>query len=75
MPAKTLADLKRNPRDVTYGELRKVLEDHGWAVREGTRHGAIAQKRDRTFAFPRPHGSRLLPAYVRRAIRMIEEED
>ncbi|MBU6422954.1 MAG: hypothetical protein KGJ98_03555 [Chloroflexota bacterium] len=75
MPGKTLADLKRNPRDVTYAELRRILEDHGWAVREGTRHGAIAHKRDRTFAFPRPKRSRLLAVYVRRAIQVIEEED
>ena len=73
MPRKTLRDLKRNPKHVTYEELRRVLEDEGWTIREGTEHGAIAHKGDRTFHLPRPHTKHLLAVYVRRAIRIIEE--
>lgn len=75
MPGKTLADLRRNPKHVTYRELLGVLEQQGWSVREGTLHGAIVVKNARTFLVPRAHGPHLLPVYVRRVVRMIEEED
>ena len=77
MGGKSLEDLKRNPNDVTPGELRRVLEEHGWSVRAATRHGFIARhaRTGLTLPFPRPHGKHLLAAYVRRAAKFIEEED
>lgn len=72
---KTLADPKANPRHVTPEELAQVLREHGWILQPGTRHGTIAQQGARTFHFPRPHGKHLLPVYVRRAVRIVEEED
>lgn len=70
---KALADLEANPKHVTYLELLKVLNDHGWSIREGTKEGAIVQAGDRTFVVPRPHGKHLLPVYVRHAARLIRE--
>jgi hypothetical protein len=73
VPRKTLADLKRQPRHVTSEELLAVFAARGWHVRSGTRHGAIVEKSGRTHLVPRPHGKHLLPVYVQRAIRLIEE--
>lgn len=77
MGGKSLEDLKRSPNDVTPAELRRVLEAHGWSVRAGTRHGFIAmhERTGLTLPFPRPHGKHLLGAYVKRAVKFIEEED
>lgn len=75
MPRKTLADLTENPRHVTQAELETILLEHGWTLRPGTRHGTIAQKGRRTFLVPRPHGKHLLATYVRKAAKVIEEED
>ena len=77
MGRKSLGDLKRNPNDVTPTELRRVLEEHGWSVRAGTRHGFIAMhtRTGLTLPFPRPHGKHLLGSYVKRAVKFIEEED
>lgn len=75
VPRKTLDDMKGNPKHVTPEELAAVLRDHGWELRAGTLHGTIAVKGSRTFHFPRPHGKHLLPVYVRRAVKVIEEEE
>ena len=76
---KSLEDLKRSPNDVTVtpAELRRVLEAHGWSVRAGPRHGFVArhERTGLTLPFPRPHGKHLLGAYVKRAVKFIEEED
>ena len=73
MPRKTLADLKQQPRHVTPEELLAVFAARGWHVRRGTRHGAIVEKAGHTHLVPRAHGKHLLPVYVQRAIRLIEE--
>jgi len=54
-------------------ELLAVLRDHGFAVREGTRHGFIAIRGSQTLTIPR-HRKIVLPVYVRQAIRFIKEE-
>lgn len=73
---KTLAALRRNAKNVSVQELRRVLEDNGWVVRGGTKHGFVAEhaRTGRTFPFPRPHDKYLLPVYVRAAVKAIEDE-
>jgi hypothetical protein len=73
VPRKSLADLKQQPRHVTADELLGVFAARGWTVRAGTRHGSIVEKAGHTHLVPRPHGKHLLPVYVQRAIRLIEE--
>jgi hypothetical protein len=73
VPRKTLADLKQQPRHVTPEELLGVFAAQGWQVRAGTRHGAIVEKSGHTHLVPRAHDKHLLPVYVQRAIRLIEE--
>ncbi len=75
VPRKTLDDLKGNPKHVAPEELEAVLRAHGWQLRQDTLHGTIAVKGSRTFHFPRPHGKHLLAVYVRRAAKIIEEEE
>lgn len=75
MPKKALADLERNPKDVSYEELLTVLRDHGCAVREGSKHGAIANCGGLTLTIPRPHKGKTVKAvYVREAVRLVKGE-
>ena len=72
---RTLEDLRRNPTHVTATELLAVFAAHRWQAREGTTHGTIVRKGVRTLLIPRPHGKHLLPIYVKRAIKILEEEE
>ena len=74
MARKTLDDLRRNPAHATMKDVLAVLRAAGWDVREGTRHGTIVRKGERTLLVPRPHGPYLLPVYVRKIVRMLEED-
>jgi hypothetical protein len=73
VPRRSLADLKQQLRYVTADELLGVFAARGWIVRAGTRHGSIVEKAGHTHLVLRPHGTHLLPVYVQRAIRLIEE--
>lgn len=75
MSKKTLADLERDPKDVSYEELLAILRDHGCEVREGTKHGAIAKCGGLTLTVPRPHKGKTVKAvYVREAVRLVKGE-
>lgn len=58
---------------VSAEDLLRVLADAGWELRPGTSHGTIAVKAGRMILVPRPHGKHLLPVYVRRVVKVIEE--
>ena len=60
-------------RERRHEELLAVLRDHGFAVREGTRHGFIAIRGSQTLTVPR-HRKIVLPVYVRQVIRFIKKE-
>lgn len=72
---KTLEQIEANPKHVTPSELLALLEDHGWAIREGTRHGTIARYGERTILIPRSHSKHVLPVYANRVVRLIREAD
>ncbi len=75
MPKRTLADLDQNLKDVRYEELLAILRDQGCEVREGTRHGAIANCGGLTLTVPRPHRGKTVKAvYVREAVRLLKGE-
>lgn len=74
MPKKTLEDLERNPKDVRYEELLAILRHHGFEVREGTKHGAIAVQGTTRLTVPRPHGKHLKAVYVRLALKALKGE-
>ncbi len=75
VPKKTLADLEHNPKDVSYEELLAVLRDHGCEIREGTKHGAIANRGGLTLTVPRPHKGKTVKAiYVREPVRLVKGE-
>jgi len=71
---RSVAELKRSPAHVTAAELLRVLRAAGWQARGRTKHGTIVRRGDRTFLVPRPHGSHLLPVYVRKVVKILEEE-
>lgn len=73
---KTLADLEQSAKNVRLDDLLAVLRDNGFTVREGTKHGYVAQRGSRTMTIPRHHAV-VLPVYVKRAVKLIrggEEE-
>ena len=73
LPRKRLADLERDPHSVTYDEIVRILEEHGWSVRHGTRHGGIATKPGEfPMTIPRPHGGHLKAVYVRSAVKRLK---
>lgn len=73
---KTLADLESSPGDVTYAEIVAVLRAHGWSVREGTRHGAIATKAgEPPLTIPRPHGKDMKTVYVRAVAKRLRGDE
>jgi len=72
VPRRDLSDLERDPTNVGYHELLGILRARGCRVREGTKHGAIANCGGTTLTIPRPHrGDRLKPVYVRLAVRAL----
>ena len=74
MPAKSLADLKRNPKGVRLTDLITVLADAGFTIREGTRHGYFARRGTQTMTIPRHHGV-VKPVYVQQAIKFLEGDE
>lgn len=74
MARKTLADLKRSAAHVTTADVLGVVRAAGWQTREGTKHGTIVRRGERTFLVPRSHGPHLLPVYVRKVVRILEKE-
>lgn len=71
---KTLAELERSAKNVRLDDLLAVLRDAGFAVREGTKHGYVAQRGSRTMTIPR-HRAVVLPVYVRQAVKVIKGDE
>lgn len=71
---KTLADLERSAKNVRLDDLLAVLQDNGFIVREGTKHGYVAQRGSRTMTVPR-HRAVVLPVYVTRAVKLIRRDE
>jgi hypothetical protein len=74
---KRLQKIRQNPRNVSFGQLRQVLEDYGFVMRKssGTSHLYFrAQAKGRvwtiTIPFKKPH---VKTSYVKMALKMIEE--
>jgi len=73
LPRKRLTDLERDPHSVTYDEIVRILEEHGWSVRHGTRHGGIATKPGEfPMTIPRPHGRHVKAVYIRTVVKRLK---
>ncbi len=74
---KRLTKIRQNPRNVSFQDLRQVLEDYGFVMREGkgtSHHFFLVQIDDHvwtlTIPFKKPH---VKAAYVKKAIKAIDE--
>lgn len=75
--AKRLERIRRNPKHVSFEELRQVLEDYGFMIKpsSGTSHYFFrVEVGDRvwtlTVPFKKPH---IKVSYVRKALKAIDE--
>jgi predicted RNA binding protein YcfA (HicA-like mRNA interferase family) len=69
---KLLDRIRRNPNDVRFGDILKLLEDESFALRrvKGSHH--ISQKDDIIFVVP-VHQNRVKSVYVKRLIEIMDE--
>lgn len=69
---KLLEKVRNNPRAVTYEELARVLEWHGFQLRRsrGSHHLFKRGRRQITVVYRRPH---VHPAAVKEALALIDE--
>jgi predicted RNA binding protein YcfA (HicA-like mRNA interferase family) len=72
---KRLQQLRQNQKNVAFGELKQVLEDHGFEhVRTaGSHHTFIAQAFGRDWRLTIPFNRPIKQAYVKQALRAIDE--
>lgn len=66
--------LKNNPNNATFSEIRKLLEQEGFALDRITGSHHIFTKDDITFVIP-VHNSKVKAIYVKRVIELIEQTD
>lgn len=69
---KLLDSIKRKPANVTFANLRKLLEQEGFSLERigGSHH--VFRRDDTIFAVP-VHNNRVKVVYVKRAIEIIEQ--
>lgn len=66
--------LKNNPNNVTFSEIRKLLEQEGFALDRITGSHHIFVKDEITFVVP-VHNNKVKTIYVKRVIELIEQID
>jgi predicted RNA binding protein YcfA (HicA-like mRNA interferase family) len=71
---KLLQRLKNSPNNVTFTEIRQLLELEGFILDRITGSHHIFQKADIVFAIP-VHRNQVKSVYVRRVIELIEEAE
>jgi hypothetical protein len=64
----------QRPNAVSLSELQSLLEEYGWSLKRVHGSHYIFSNRAQTISAPfkRPH---VLPVYVRRVLRLLEEQD
>ncbi|HYW19983.1 MAG TPA: type II toxin-antitoxin system HicA family toxin [Nodularia sp. (in: cyanobacteria)] len=70
---KLLEILKNSPNNVTFSEIRKLLELEGFALDRITGSHHIFKKDETIFVIP-VHNNRIKSVYVKRVIELIEGE-
>lgn len=66
--------LKNNPNNVTFSEIRKLLEQEGFLLDRITGSHHIFVKDEITFVVP-VHNNKVKTIYVKRVIELIEQID
>jgi predicted RNA binding protein YcfA (HicA-like mRNA interferase family) len=66
--------LKNNPSSATFSDLRKLLEQEGFALDRVTGSHHIFTKNEITFVVP-VHSNKVKSIYVKRVIELIEQTE
>ncbi len=72
---KRLQRILQNPKNVSFGDLRKVLEDYGFVLdrSSGSHHSFKVEIKGEFRLFVVPYRRPLKPVYVKEALKLIEE--
>lgn len=70
---KLIQQLKNSPNNVTFADIRKLLELEGFILDRITGSHHIFQKDDTVFVLP-VHRNRVKSTYIIRVIKLIEEK-
>ncbi len=70
---KRLQRLRQSPNNVSFEELRQVLEDHGFVLERssGSHRAFQAQIGDETILFVVPYRKPIKPVYIKDAVALI----
>jgi predicted RNA binding protein YcfA (HicA-like mRNA interferase family) len=71
---KLLELLKRSPNNVTFANIRKLLELKGFTLNRVTGSHHVFQKNETIFVIP-VHKNRVKTVYVKRVIELIEGDE
>lgn len=69
---KLLDRIKQSPHNVTFADIRKLLESEAFILKRVTGSHHVFQKADIVFIVP-VHQNRVKAVYVKRVIEIIEE--
>jgi predicted RNA binding protein YcfA (HicA-like mRNA interferase family) len=71
---KRLEKIRQNPKDVSFEELRQVLEDHGFTLESvaGSHHNFKRRVKTETFKITIPYHKPIKSFYVKQAIKAID---
>ncbi len=68
---KLLETIKNSPNNVTFAQIRKLLENSGFALDRITGSHHVFRRNDIVFAIP-VHNNRVKTVYVKRVLEIIE---
>lgn len=72
---KRLQRIRQNPKNVSFDDLRKLLEDYGFTLERssGSHHSFKVRIKGEYVLFVVPYRRPVKPNYVRDALKLIEE--
>ncbi|NJL81894.1 MAG: type II toxin-antitoxin system HicA family toxin [Chloroflexaceae bacterium] len=71
---KLLKRLKNNPNNVTFTDVRKLMEQENFRLDHITGSHHVFKREEVTFVIP-VHNNRVKSIYVKRAIELIEQDN
>jgi predicted RNA binding protein YcfA (HicA-like mRNA interferase family) len=73
-PVKLLEQLKANPVDMSYSDVRKLLTARGWRIRESGSHVIVTSPRGANVTLARTP-NRVNRTYLKRILQEIDRSD
>jgi hypothetical protein len=72
---KELEKIRNSHNQVRFGDIEKILLNLGYEKRQdGTSHAIFGLKGKPSILVPKPHGPFVLPVYVKRFLRQLDEQ-